>query len=147
MVEKKKTQGMRRNLLHLCGVFIHHFCSIIFFSTANASFLLTIPNLYKKYRAHKVWKKTQGMRRNLGHKGCGWVTPPQFQSLPLSTLFSFILLSHPRLIFLSFQNICYTFTSMSIPIRIACFSHSIVCFLILKKFLEVFIDYFLICSY
>ena len=26
-------------------------------------------------------KKTQGMRRNLGHKVCGWVTPPQFQSL------------------------------------------------------------------
>ena len=25
----------------------------------------------KNRRAHKVWKKTQGMRRNLGHKGCG----------------------------------------------------------------------------
>lgn len=46
------------------------FSSTLFFTT-NASFLLTIPNLYKKYRAHKVWEKTQGMRRDLGHKGCG----------------------------------------------------------------------------
>ena len=102
--EKKKTQGMRRDLAHFYGVFIIsvalcHFFSIIFFSATHPLFSSTNPNLYKNIeerkgreemknrRAHKVWKKTQGMRRDLGHKVCGWVRWPGFIS-PLSKIWS-----------------------------------------------------------
>lgn len=57
------------------------------------------------------------------------------------------LLYHPRSVFFPFENISNSFASMSITIWIACFSHSIICFLIFEKFFEVLIDYFFICSH
>ena len=113
MDEKKKTQGMRRDLAHFCGVFIHHHPIFLLhqrlFSSTHPHFttaLLLPPSIYFSKKAEKAArknfsgrkgkkktateeqknrrnkrnksgveekKKTQGMRRDLGHKGCGWV--------------------------------------------------------------------------
>ena len=69
---------MRRDLAHHYGVFIHHIFSFLFHTNASSH-----PPIQTsiKYRAHKVWKKTQGMRRDLGHKGCGWVTIPALRKI------------------------------------------------------------------
>ena len=48
--EKKKTQGMRRDLGHICGVFIHHFFS----SAASAAFYAIMGENWKAGMRRKI---------------------------------------------------------------------------------------------